>query len=310
MTFQQSLDKLAKDFATLNWDFKLDHSNKHNELISQWLGDINENTMICVYHGKDIHEPFHRQDFFFFNFAYHNSYKVQNAQSGATLLINENDCYVGQPYSGYAILNNNQEVTIIGVLIKKEVFFDEYLGVLAQDSDILRFFLEPQNNKFSNEYLKLHFDKDSPIWHLLKIMVIEYANKKVDTQNILKPLILALTMFIARKYHEKSEKTTQNTLSDKILTYLGNNSIYTLKEIASTFGYHPNYISKVIHDDTGKTFSYFVLKNRMEKAYMLLKNTNLSVERIAEILNYTNTSDFYKAFKKYYGHSPREQVNI
>ena len=44
----------------------------------------------------------------------------------------------------------------------------------------------------------------------------------------------------------------------------------------------------------------------MERAIVLLKNTDLSVEKISEMLGYATAENFYKSFKKYFHTSPRE----
>jgi YesN/AraC family two-component response regulator len=46
----------------------------------------------------------------------------------------------------------------------------------------------------------------------------------------------------------------------------------------------------------------------MDKAVILLKGTTLSIEEIAAMLGYSNHSNFYKAFKEYYGKTPREYI--
>ncbi len=43
----------------------------------------------------------------------------------------------------------------------------------------------------------------------------------------------------------------------------------------------------------------------MERAEVLLRETSLSVEEIAQMLGYRNSSNFYRAFKARYGVSPR-----
>ncbi len=45
---------------------------------------------------------------------------------------------------------------------------------------------------------------------------------------------------------------------------------------------------------------------RMQRARLLLKHTDLAIEKIAAMLGYGNSSNFYKAFKQYYGSSPRK----
>ena len=44
----------------------------------------------------------------------------------------------------------------------------------------------------------------------------------------------------------------------------------------------------------------------MQRAQLLLNHTDMSVEKIAIMLGYSNTSNFYKAFKQYFQTTPRK----
>lgn len=46
----------------------------------------------------------------------------------------------------------------------------------------------------------------------------------------------------------------------------------------------------------------------MNRTLILLKGTNLSIEEIALILGYSNSSNFYKAFRERFQMSPREYL--
>lgn len=63
-----------------------------------------------------------------------------------------------------------------------------------------------------------------------------------------------------------------------------------------------------VHRETGRTFSEILLEKRMGRAAPLLKNTAFPIEEIASLLGYGNASNFYKAFKSYYGTTPREHI--
>ena len=52
------------------------------------------------------------------------------------------------------------------------------------------------------------------------------------------------------------------------------------------------------------TFVDYVQGIRMKKAKTLLKNTNMSVESIAEAVGYSNVEHFSRQFKKKYGLAP------
>lgn len=310
--FSLAINKLGHDWSHLNWefrDFKLEDGTP--DKMSQWQGDPNEDIIIVAFKGRHISEPFHRQDFFFIDYAYHLDYNALSSKYDNLITVREGDCYIGQPFSGYALKgdSSDDDIIMIGVHIKKEAFFREYLPALSQDPDMFRFFLDPQTDKFSDEFIHLSFEKTSPVRSPLEMMVIEYADKKEDTQLILKPMVLALFMHIARRYRLEKSDIKAATLSESIVGYINSHpESVTLKDIAAHFSYHPNYVSSLLHKELGKTFSEIVLEKRMDRALIMLKGTTLSIEEISSMLGYTNTSNFYKAFRAYYGKSPREYI--
>lgn len=94
--------------------------------------------MICVHKSPDIQEMFHRQNFFFFNFAYLCDYGVVSYKYDNYITIHKNECYIGQPYSGYALsAHSEKETMIIGILIQKEAFFKIFLPVLSADTQTI-----------------------------------------------------------------------------------------------------------------------------------------------------------------------------
>ena len=307
-----AINKLAHDWSQLNWEFRDFSVDGKPDKMSQWQGDPNDDIMIVVFKGRHISEPFHRQDFFFIDYAYHLNYNALSARFDNLITILEGDCYIGQPFNGYALRGDSDgdDIIMIGVHIKKETFFREYLPALSMDGDMFRFFLDPQTDSFSDEFIHLSFEKTSPVRTLLELMVVEYADKKEDTQRILKPMVLSLFMHIARRYRLEKPDTNADTLSGRIVQFIHSHpDSVTLKEISEHFSYHPNYISTLLHRELGKTFSQIVLEDRMDRAVILLRGTTLSIEEIAAMLGYSNHSNFYKAFKEYFGKTPREYVD-
>ena len=300
--------KLGIEFASLDLTFHRMKDGKPGDVTSYWPGSEDEDVLVCVFNGKEIHEPFHRQDFFFINYAYKNSYQALSEKYNNLIVIGEDECYIGQPYSGYALRADSKvDVTIIGVLIRKDSFFREYLPTVYTDSDLFKFFINPQKNKFSDEYIHLPVAREHAIRMILEMMVVEYADRKEDTQRILKSMLQTLLLEIARRYRIEKAGTSPRSVSEQILNYMGDHSdVVTLKDIAAHFHYHPNYISALLHRETGRKFSEILLEKRMERAVLLMKNTPLSIEEIAAMLGYSNHSNFYKAFKEYYSVTPRE----
>lgn len=170
---------------------------------------------------------------------------------------------------------------------------------------MLNFFLEPNKNQFSDEFVHLSIPSGSSIWRLLGILVLEYSNKTNDTQKIIKPIVMSLCMYISSEY-KRQNLPVKLTLVDQIIEYIDTNAAtVSLPDVASYFGYHPVYISKLLPKKIGKTFSQILIESRMKKASLLLTQTDLSIEKVATMLGFSNSSNFYKAYKKYYGKSPR-----
>lgn len=79
-----------------------------------------------------------------------------------------------------------------------------------------------------------------------------------------------------------------------------------LQSTAEHFSYHPNYLSTLLSQQLGKTFSDILREQRMERAAALLQGTNLPISEIAALPWYSNASSFYKAFRRQFHHAPRE----
>lgn len=307
---QLAINKLGIEFEDLDLSFHQIPGRPEGDVTSYFPGLDQEDVLVCVFKGKNIHEPFHRQDFFFVNYAYRQNYDALSARFDNKITIHENECYISQPYGGYALRGQSDtDIVIIGVLIRKDAFFREYLHVLSSDAALFRFFLEPQKDRFSDEFIHLSFDAHHPVRRLLELMVIEYANRTDDTQTILKPMLLTLLLHITRRYRMENAVMTEKTLPEEIVQYITDHmEKVSLADIGKAFSYHPTYISSLLHKEVGKTFSQILLEKRMERAVILLRNTILSIEEIGALIGYSDHSNFYKAFKDYYGMTPRDYM--
>lgn len=193
------------------------------------------------------------------------------------------------------------------MLIRKETFFRFFLPLLATSSQLFHFFLSPHTKDFSDEYLHFKPEENSEIKALLEMMVTEYASQNPDTQAVLRPLTISYLAFLSREYTQRTQKRDSGSISDKVADYLNLNFDHaTLSGTAAHFGYHPNYLSALIHRECGSTFSALLLQIKMERAALLLENTDLTVNDISLFLGYSNTSNFYKAYKGYYHTRPRD----
>lgn len=313
--FDDALKKLRAKFAQMTFPVDSLAAAIKGEIIYKWPGRPCEDVMICapVFTKR---EKFHRHDFFYFNFTMSGRYNSISSTMDTLLTIKDGELYAGQPSACHALhpTGDASENIIIGVLIQKRVFFKDFLPMICADTKLFSFFLEPEKNSASNEFLHFKMRDDSVVRTLLKIMAIEYAAEQEDTQAVLKPLALSFLMQVSRQYalnfDEKNEALLKDTLSNKIIRYISTHIKDTsLADIAKRFSRHPNYISALLKSETGFSFSQILFDLRMERAKALLSNTLLSIEEIAYMTGYNGSSNFYKAFHKKFGMSPREFMN-
>lgn len=77
----------------------------------------------------------------------------------------------------------------------------------------------------------------------------------------------------------------------------------SLEEVAQQVYLHPTYLSTIIKQETGYTFSDYITFIRVKKAKQLL-NSHLSVKEVARKVGYPDSNYFCRVFKKVTGVTP------
>lgn len=82
------------------------------------------------------------------------------------------------------------------------------------------------------------------------------------------------------------------------------NGKISLKDAADHTFMNKSYLSTLFKNETGVTFSEYVLGQRMSKAAALLKDTDLPITDVAAAVGYPNFGYFGQVFRKVFGCSP------
>lgn len=103
---------------------------------------------------------------------------------------------------------------------------------------------------------------------------------------------------ISEKIHEARAART-NSLVNAVRDYI--NTMYAepvgLAEASRHVGRNPSYISRLVREHTGKSFTQLLTDKRMAEAKRLLKETSLKINEVAERTGYTNVRYFTRVFK-------------
>lgn len=80
----------------------------------------------------------------------------------------------------------------------------------------------------------------------------------------------------------------------------------SLGYVCEKLGRSQAYVSRVFKEVSGESFVHYIRKKRMDMAFTLLRETNHQTYKVAEMVGYTDMSNFQKTFKKYFGMTPAE----
>ena len=125
-----------------------------------------------------------------------------------------------------------------------------------------------------------------------------------------------LQIFICFVRHFKSDQHTENPFNAtqakefcfSLMHYIDTH-IYTMKntsELAEVTNYNYSYLSNLFSSVTSQTLSSYFQKKRLETAASLLKEKELQITQISQMLQYSSLYAFSKAFRAYYGIAPRK----
>ena len=102
---------------------------------------------------------------------------------------------------------------------------------------------------------------------------------------------------------------TRNTIVGEILEYIDQNYYQniSLKELAENkYFVNYSYLSRIFGQETGMTFSRYLISLRLKKAAEFLENEDMKINSIAFEVGYNDVSHFIQSFKKAYGMTPEE----
>ena len=84
----------------------------------------------------------------------------------------------------------------------------------------------------------------------------------------------------------------------------------SLKTLSYKYNVNSSYLGQIFNKEVGVSFSEYLNKIKNTKAKELILTTNMKINDIAKAVGYTDTSYFYRKFKKYFGVCPSAIRNM
>lgn len=137
-------------------------------------------------------------------------------------------------------------------------------------------------------------------------------NQHVDTDEYLRGCFHILI-----SYHIKAQNDKRNCILRRdirkehisaAIDYIKNNYSrkLTVAEVASHLHISPHYLANLFHDELKISPQQYILNIRMKRASELLGIKDLLIIDIAHSIGYSDSLNFSKLFKRFYGVSPRQ----
>ena len=82
----------------------------------------------------------------------------------------------------------------------------------------------------------------------------------------------------------------------------------TVEDVAEELHFSSSYLMRLFKYETGQTFHTYLTEYRIKKAAELLKNENLKVSEVSELVGYTDSNYFGQVFKRIMGMPPQKYL--
>ena len=121
--------------------------------------------------------------------------------------------------------------------------------------------------------------------------------------------ILSQLYFECNKHFNDGLAISDN-ISVNVMHYITNHFAepLTLSFLEEKFDISASTINKIVKNMSSFTFLEYITGLRLKKAEELLATSNLSAEKIAFISGFNHYSTFYRAYKKKYGITPKDDL--
>lgn len=155
--------------------------------------------------------------------------------------------------------------------------------------------------------------RDERIEHLVKNAIAEINHPSEFSNEILETSFRQIIYYLIRGFHtaESAKKDTVGTSEElcyQIMHYIDTHiyTMDTLSELSDAMRYNYSYLSDLFKTVTGETIQNYYQSRRLRAAQLLLKEQNLKLAEIANLLRYSSIYAFSRAFKDKFGMAPSE----
>ena len=256
-------------------------------------------------HTRFIRFPKHTHDYV--EMVYMCSGSTTHLVNGTQLTLGEGELLIlGQ--------NAVQEIEPAGEhdiavnFIVRPTFFSGVLPYLGErDTPLRRFLIDCLVSGGETSYLLFRVADVLPIRNLVENLLYTLLEPTAYKREVQQVTMGLLFMQLMNHTDMLEIESTEQTAIVSVLRYIEEQyQNGSLTEIAARLHYDLHFLSRLIKESTGKTYTALVQEKRLRQAAWLLENTDRNVDEIAVSVGYENVSYFHRLFFAQYGLSPKK----
>ena len=212
------------------------------------------------------------------------------------------DVNILSPMAEHSLGVTGEDDLVVNILIRKEYFEHCFYSQITSSGMLYNFLIDNiTQKKESSLYFTL--GENEIVRDAFIHIIAELTWPSLGSQQMIGSYLTILFTELLRRYQDTANGSTNTSPQGyrilKILDYLETNYMdCTLQSVAKLFGLHPNYLTMMLKESTGKSFLEHIHALRLKKAKVLLKNTNMSLNEIILKCGYENANFFYHKFRQ------------
>lgn len=246
----------------------------------------------------------------------HDCYELYYSISGGKQFLIDNRFYSIAPGDLFIINQyESHKLTQIDSCVHERIVFSiypDFVKQLSSDETNLDDCFTNRGEMFTH---KLSLNKDQQkrfLYYVNKITSAEgYAHDIIERNTFTELLIMINTLSRSHATDTVHNSYKYNHQVDDILTYINQNiaQTITMEQLSSRFFLSESYICRIFKAATGTTINKYITARRISIAKALL-NEGVSVSEAYERSGFNDYSNFFKAFTKAVGVSPKKYANL
>ena len=246
----------------------------------------------------------------------HDCYELYYSISGGRQFLIDNRFYSIAPGDLFIINQyESHKLTQIDSCVHERIVlsvYPDFVKQLSSEETDLNFCFSNRDTAFSH---KLSLNKEQQqrfLYYVNKITSASgYAHDIVERTAFTELLVLINTLSSFNESEVSRSAYKYNHQVDDILAYINQNiaDSITMEQLAARFFLSESYICRIFKAATGTTINKYITARRISIAKALL-NEGVSVSEAYERSGFNDYSNFFKAFTKAVGVSPKKYAHL